>query len=266
MLIHPLIDQLKQLKLNAMSEMLSAQLQDDSIQSLSFEERLGLLIDRQITANKNQQLKQRLKRACLRFNEACIADINYCNDRQLDRRLIANLATGDWLSKQQNIAITGACGTGKSWIACALANKACLLGFKAQYWRMPKLLEEIALSRVDGRYLNFIKRLSKINVLIFDDWCMSKLSGTCQQDLLEILDDRYQKHSTVVTSQIPISHWHERIDDPTFADAILDRLLGESHKLELKGPSLRRRSIQGIKIEQEKDAGKTVQNVINGKK
>jgi DNA replication protein DnaC len=241
MFAHPLIEQLKQLKLEAMASSLSEQLQDSTMQALAFEERFGLLLDRQMTANQNRQLQIRLRQANLRFPQACVADINYDSRRQLDKAVIAKLSTADWLRTHQNLIITGACGTGKSWLGCALANKACLLGFKAQYWRMPRLLEELALSRVDGRYLKFLKGISKMNLLIIDDWAMVKLTGMHQQDVLEILDDRYQRQSTLVTSQLPAGNWHDQISDPTFADAILDRLLGEAYRLELKGPSLRRK-------------------------
>lgn len=241
MLIHPMIEQLQQLKLTGMVTALSEQLQDSAAQALSFEERLGLLVDRQINEQTNRQLRSRLRQAQLRFSEACTSDIDYRSERQLDRSLIARLAMGDWLRQHKNLILTGACGTGKSWLACALAHKACLLGFRARYWRVPRLLEEIALSHVDGRYLKFIKGLSRFHLLILDDWGMSKLTGSHQQDLLEILDDRYQRHATLIAAQLPVEHWHDQIADPTFADAILDRLLGGAYKLEMKGPSLRQK-------------------------
>ena len=151
------------------------------------------------------------------------------------------MAAGEWIRRHNNLILTGATGTGKSWLACAFAHKACLLGYKAQYWRTTRLLETLDLGRADGRYINMIKALAKIDVLIVDDWGMVKISGCHQQHILDVLDDRYQKKSTLITSQLPPSNWHDQIHDATFADAILDRLLGEAHQLELKGPSLRQR-------------------------
>ncbi len=243
MLIHPITDQLRQLKLTGMAEALSEQLQDNTVASLSFEERLGLLVDREYIFQKNRLLQSRLKQAKLHFTHASLEDINYNQARELDKKMVATLATGDWLRQHNNVILVGATGTGKSWLACAFAHKACLLGYRAQYWRTTRLVEALEIGRADGRYLNMIKVLAKCDVLILDDWAMVKLKGSHQQHILDVLDDRYQKKSTLITSQLPTSNWHEQILDSTFADAIMDRLLGEAYQLELKGPSLRPRHV-----------------------
>lgn len=241
MLINSTMEQLRELRLTGMVEALSEQLQDSTAVALSFEERLGLLIDRESAVRSNRLLQSRLKQSKLHFPQASLEDVNYDQKRELNKGTIATLATGEWIRRHNNLILTGATGTGKSWLACAFAHKACLLGYKAQYWRTTRLLETLDLGRADGRYINMIKALAKIDVLILDDWGMVKISGCHQQHILDVLDDRYQKKSTLITSQLPPSNWHDQIQDATFADAILDRLLGEAHQLELKGPSLRQR-------------------------
>jgi len=153
--------------------------------------------------------------------------------------------------KHKQLILTGATGTGKTWLACALIHKACLLGFRAQYWRTSRLMETLELGRADGRYLNIVKALAKIDLIILDDWGMMKLTGNHQQHILDVLDDRYQKKSTLITSQLPTSLWHEQIENSTFADAIMDRLLGDAYQIQFKGPSLRRRD-NSTKEESEK--------------
>lgn len=239
MLIHPLLNQLRELKLTGMLEALSKQLQDKTLSALEFEERLSLLIEREDTMRRNKLLTSRLRFAKLHFPQACVEDIDYRKTRELDRKVIAQLASGEWILKHQNLILSGATGTGKSWLACAFAHKACLLGYRAQYWRVTRLLETLEIGRADGRYINMIKALAKIDMLILDDWGMCKLIGAHQQHILDVLDDRYQKKSTVITSQLPPNNWHPQIKDATFADAIMDRLLGEAYVVELKGPSLR---------------------------
>jgi DNA replication protein DnaC len=241
MLTSPLIDQLRTLKLTGMLEGLSEQLQQPQIGTLSFEERLGLLLDREYSVRTNRLLQSRLKQAKLHISQATLADIDYSADRQLDKRQIAALSMGGWLEQRQNLILTGATGTGKSYLACALGHKACILGFRAQYWRVTRLLEELTLAKADGRYLNVLKALARLHVLILDDWGMIKLQGQHQQLLLDVLDDRYQKASTVITSQLPVTAWYEQVQDKTFADAILDRLLGQAQVIQLSGASLRKR-------------------------
>ena len=242
MLIHPALEQLQALKLTGMMEALSEQLQDSTLSSLSFEERLGFLIERESSTRNNKLLQSRLKQAKLHLAKACLEDINFDKKRELDKAFITKLATGEWVRKHQQLILTGATGTGKSWLACAFAHKACLLGYKAQYWKTSRLIEALELGRADGRYLNMVKALAKIDVIILDDWGMMKLKGNHQQHILDVLDDRYQKKSTLITSQLPTSHWHEQITSTTFADAIMDRLLGDAYHMQLKGPSLRVRN------------------------
>lgn len=239
MLLNPLIEQLRGIKLLGMSEALSEQLQDSAMKALSFEERLAFLVDREVVTRNNRLLQSRLKQAKLHCSQACIEDISYDEKRKIDKKLIATLSTSDWLREHSNLILTGATGTGKSWLACAIAHKACLLGFKAQYWRVSRLLEELALSCADGRYLRILKSLKKVDLLILDDWGMEHLQGKQQHHILQILDDRYLKKSFIITSQLPLNHWHERIEDKTHADAILDRMTGRSYRMELKGDSMR---------------------------
>lgn len=241
MLTNPIINQLKSMKLGGMAEALSEQWQDAAITELSFEERLGLLVDREQCSRSNRLMRSRLRQAKLHISTACVADINYREDRQLDKKQITHLSAGEWLHQHQNLILTGATGTGKTYLACALAHKACLLGFRVQYWRMTRLLEELDLAKSDGRYLTILKGLARLNLLILDDWGMVKIQGQHQQLLLDVLDDRYQKQSTLITSQLPITTWYEQIKDGTFADAILDRLLGQAQIIQLNGPSMRKR-------------------------
>ncbi len=240
MLTNATMEQLRELKLMGMFEALSEQLQDNTATSLSFEERLGFLIERETIVRSNRLLSSRLKQSKLHFAQASLEDVNYDQRRALNKNEIAKLAAGDWLLKRNNFIITGATGTGKSWLACAFAHKACLLGYRAQYWRTSRLLETLEIGRADSRYVTMIKALAKVDMLILDDWGMVKLKGGHQQHILDVLDDRYQKKSTLITSQLPPSNWHEQIDNATFADAIMDRLLGDAYQLQLKGPSLRR--------------------------
>jgi len=240
MLIHPIINQLKTLRLNGMAEAVEEQLQDTHVKALTFEDRLSLLIDREQSLRSNRLLQTRLRQARLQISDACLSNINYREDRQLDKKQIAQLANSEWLQQHQGLILTGATGTGKTYLACAIAHKACMLGYRAQYWRVTRLLEELDLAKADGRYLNFIKGLAKLDVLILDDWAMIKLQGQHQQLILDVLDDRYQKASTIVTSQLPVTSWYEQIKDTTFADAILDRLLGMAQVIQISGPSMRK--------------------------
>ena len=227
--------------MTGMAEALREQLQEASSQELPFETRLSLLVDREHSVRTNRALTTRLRMAKLHISHANMADIDYHSTRKLDKHHVATLATGQWLEQRQNILITGATGTGKSYLACALAHKACLLGYKARYWRLTRLLEELDLAKADGRYLNLIKNLAKFHVLVLDDWAMTKLQGQHQQILLDLLDDRYQKTSTLFTSQLPMDKWYEQIIDRTFADAIIDRIMGQAQVITLSGPSLRKK-------------------------
>lgn len=241
MLIHPTLDTLRVLGLTAMAQALEDQLQLPDIGALSFEERLGLLVDREITARETRRLKTRLRQATLRHSAACIEDIDQRAARGLDRALMATLATGQWVRDHHNVLIVGPTGIGKSWIACALAQKVCRDGFSARYLRLPKLFAELATAKGDGRYPKLMKDLAKTDLVVLDDFGLVPLGEGERRDLLEILEERYELRSTLITSQYPIEHWHELIGNPTLADAILDRLVHNAYKLHLTGDSMRKR-------------------------
>jgi len=239
MLTHPTADKLHQLKLGAMAQALTEQAQLPEINSLSFEERLGLLIDYEITERHNRSTTTRLRRARLR-QTARAEDIDYQAQRGLDKAVLTRLLTCQWVIGHQNILLTGPTGVGKTYLACALANQACRHGATALYMRLPRLLQELALCRVDGRYMKFLASIAKIDVLVLDDWGLAAYSDESRRDLLELFDDRHARKSTLITSQLPIEHWHENLGQATLADAILDRLLHNAHRITLKGESLRK--------------------------
>ncbi len=240
MLTHPTLDKLQALKFTGMAEALAEQMNMPDIDTLSFEERLGLLIDREVTARENRRLSSRLRRARLKHN-AALEDIDYRQPRGLDKSLIQSLAACRWVTEHLNILITGPTGVGKTWLACALAQKACRKGHTALYLRLPRLLQELAIAKGDGRYPKLLATLAKTEVLILDDWGLAKLTAEQRRDLLEILEDRHGTRSTLATSQLPVDKWHDLIGDPTLADAILDRLVHNAYKINLKGDSMRKR-------------------------
>lgn len=245
MLRHPTLAKLQTLRLTGMAAALEAQQHMPDIEDMPFEDRLGLLVDCEETERANRQLKSRLTRAKLRQN-ACIEDLDTTTARGLDRSLITQLATGSWLREHLNLLITGPTGIGKSWLACALAHQACRLGYSALYQRLPRLVEELALARAEGSLARRLQQLARINVLVIDDWGLVPLSPEARRDLLEVLDDRHQRQSTIVTSQLAVAHWHEYLGDPTLADAILDRLVHTSYRLHLTGESLRKRAAERL--------------------
>lgn len=240
MLLNPTLEKLQALKLTGMSEALDEQLRSPDIDQLAFEERLGLMVDREITARDNRRLKARLKKARLRQN-ACLEDIDYRHPRGLKREQIQQLLGNRWIQEHQNVIITGPTGVGKTWLACALAQKACRDGHTVQYLRLPRLLQDLNLARADGRYPKLMAGYAKTDLLLLDDWGLAPLSEGQRRDLLEIVEDRHNLKSTMITSQMPVEHWHELIGDPTLADAILDRLIHNAHRVPLKGESLRKK-------------------------
>jgi DNA replication protein DnaC len=239
MLANPTLDKLLQLRLKGMYEALQEQLQQGP-NDLTFEERLGFLVEREWLNRENNRISRRLKQAKFKEN-ACIEDIDYKQQsRGFEKSFILELAQGYWLKQHKNILITGSTGTGKTYIACAIAHQACLQGYTSRYYRLPRLLHEIHMARADGSYSKLLTSIAKTNIIILDDWGLTPLSCEQRRDLLEIIDDRHQIHSILITSQLPVTHWHEYIGEATLADAILDRLVHGSIKLALKGDSLRR--------------------------
>lgn len=241
MLIHPMMEKLAALRLTGMLEGLKAQQQDPAAAALSFDERLALLVDQQWSWRENQALDRRLKAAKLRGN-ACVEDIDFRAARGLDKSVIRALAQeSGWVAKHENIFVIGPTGVGKSFLAAALAQKACRDGYAVFYARAQALFRDLALARADGSLRHLLARLGRIDVLVVDDWAMAPLTDAERRDVWEICEERYQCRSTILTSQLPISRWHEQIGDPTLADGILDRLVHHAHRLEMKGESMRKR-------------------------
>lgn len=244
MLSHPTLDKLHELKLTGMVQgmvqALSEQMQMPEISKISFEERLGLLVDREFTERDQRRLKSRLQRAKLR-QSACIEDLDYRPPRGLDKSLMTRLAQGQWIREHLKVLITGPTGIGKTWVACALAQQACRQGFSTLYLRLPRFLQDLTIGKADGRYSKLLTTVSNIDLVLFDDFGMAPLSDEQRRDLLEVIEDRQGWRATLVTSQLPLAHWHEAIGDPTLADAILDRLVHSAYQIALKGDSMRKR-------------------------
>jgi DNA replication protein DnaC len=240
MLNQQTIEKLHTLKLIGMAEAFQDQLSQPDIGRLSCEERFGLIVDRQWIWKEDCRMQRYLKQAKLKLN-ACVEDIDYKTPRGIDQSVMMRLISCDWIRQHQNIIITGPTGAGKTFLACALANKACREGYRTFYIRSPKLYYELAVSRGDGSYGQLINKLARTQILIIDDLGLAPMTDSERRDLLEVIEDRHGSASTIVTSQLPIENWHEHIGDPTIADAILDRLIHNAHKIKMKGGSMRRK-------------------------
>jgi len=240
MMLEITLKKLHHMKLFGMAEALLEHNQSALYSELPFEERLGLLIDRETAARDNRRLSNLLKGARLRYPQACPEEIDLRTPRGLSKDVIVSLMQDGWIKGKQNVIITGPTGAGKTFIACALANSACRNGYSAHYVRLPRLLEDMNIARGDGSYGKHLARLAKYALLIIDDWGLAKLNDKERRDLLEILEDRNGISSTVVSSQIPTGKWHDLIGDPTIADAVLDRLIHNAHLIAMKGESMRK--------------------------
>jgi DNA replication protein DnaC len=234
------IEKLYDLKLGAMAEAFRDMLSRPEQGQLTFAERLGLLVDHEWLRREENRLTRRLKAARLKV-PGSVEEVDLHSPRGLDRQVFLSLVGGDYLRNHHNLVISGPTGVGKTFLACALADKACRDGFSARYFRLPRLLFELALARADGSYLKLLAQLAKADLLILDDWGIAPLEGQAQHDLLEVIDDRAQSGSTLVASQVPPSEWHQLFTDPTVADAVLDRLLHNAVRIDLKGGSMRKK-------------------------
>ena len=239
MLIEQTADKLYAMKLNGMADAFKEQLAQPDLNDLSFEERFALLVDRHWIWKEDRRMNRLLKNAKLKDN-ACIEDVDFKTPRRLDKSVILRLGGSDWIKKAQNIIITGPTGVGKTYLACALANSACRNSLGSIYKRAPRLYQEVAIARADGSYAKLMNRLAKVKVLVIDDFCITPMADPERRDLLEIIEDRQGISSTIIATQVPLDNWFELIGDPTVADAILDRLIHNAHKIELKGESMRK--------------------------
>lgn len=240
MLNEPTIDRLQALRLPGMLSAWQEQQRQTALASLGFDERFALVVEAEWLRRENERLVRHLREAKLRLTQASLEDLDYSARRELDRAQIRQLAAGGWITAHQHVLITGATGTGKTYLACALAHQACRHGHRALYRRVSRLFDELTLARADGTYARALARLARAEVLILDDFALAPLDAHQRQDLLEVLEDRAGTRSTIVTSQLPVAKWHAFLEDPTLADAICDRLLHNAHRVVLKGPSRRK--------------------------
>ena len=240
MLTEPTIEKLRALRMDVLAAAWTEQQKNPEMQKLSFDERLGMLIDAEWLHRENKRLARVLKEARLRIGNACVEDIDYSPRRELEKATIRQLASCRWVEEHQTVVICGATGTGKTYVACALAQQACRKGYRAIYRRATRLNDELTLARADGTYVAVLARFARADVLVLDDWGLAPLKDQERRDLLEIMEDRCGARSTIMTSQLPTTKWHDHIGDPTVADAVCDRLLHNAHRLMLKGPSRRK--------------------------
>ncbi|MFC1612134.1 IS21-like element helper ATPase IstB [Myxococcota bacterium] len=240
MVIQETFQKLADMKMHAFAQAFQEQLDGDGYEELAFDERVSFMVDREWGNRETRRLTRRLQQAKLREPSACIEDIDYRHPRGLDRTKIRRLTEGEWIAKHRNVVITGPTGTGKTYIGCALGQNACRSGHTVLYRRVPRLMEELAMARADGSYSRLLTRLGRTNILILDDWGLTPLSDTARRDLLEVIEERHGQRSTVVSSQLPVKLWHKYVGEPMVADAILDRVIHNAHKIELKGGSMRK--------------------------
>ena len=239
MLTEPTTEKLKSLHLYAMAAAWIAQRADASFGEIDFDARLAMLVDAETLARDNKRIARLLRDAKLRLPEACMEDIDASPKREIERSLVKTLATGRWIADHQNVLITGMTGVGKTYVACALAQLACRTGSRALYRRTSRLFDDLALAHADGTYTRLLGKLAKIDVLVLDDWGIAPLTDVQRRDVLEIMDDRHGARSTIIASQLPVGKWHDHLGDPTIADAVLDRLVHNAHRINLKGPTRR---------------------------
>jgi DNA replication protein DnaC len=235
MLSHPTLDQLRALKLDGMADAFLELDQQDAAKDLTHAEWLALLLDREIMDRATKRAQIRLRAARLRYSQAAVEDVNYRAQRQLDKALFQQLATCRWIADKRNLLVAGKCGLGKTWLACALAQKACREGYSAHYMRMPRLFAQLELAHGDGSFARLFRSLTKFNLLILDDLGPDRLNAAQRRDLMEIVEERHGRASTLIASQLPVKAWHDLIGEPTFADAILDRIVHNAYRLELEG-------------------------------
>lgn len=253
MMMHTTLAQLRSLKLEGLAAGLEEQLAQPGMGALSFEERVALLVERELHCRNDRKLLRLLKNARLKYGQAAIEDIDSRAGRGIDRREVMSLALGDWVSAGHSVLVTGPTGAGKSWLACALAQYACRRGYSAMYQRVPRLQEELRIRHGSGAFGKWLLQLAKTDVLVLDDWGMGSIDGMTRSDLLEIIDDRAGNKATIITSQLPVEHWHAWIGDATIADAILDRVMQRNHRFTLTGDSLRMQKPKIAKKEKNMD-------------
>lgn len=251
MLIQQTFTKLRELRLSGMARTLEIQLEQTSVQSLSFEDRLGMLVDAEISERDTKKHAKLLKDAKLKVPSACIENIDFSPQRKLDRSRIMSLANCNWVESGQHLIITGATGVGKSWMACAIGNHLCRQGKSVRYFRLSRLIDALSVAQGDGSIIKFRTQLSRASVIILDDWLMTPLDAVTAREILELVDDRTGKNSLIITSQYRVEGWHDRIGEPTVADAILDRIVHSSHRIEIMGESIRK--LRGVNPEKNKD-------------